>query len=94
MSFMAEKENNRSYTFGQIIKQNNAADFIKAMIKKFDIHETHKHWDIVSLWEMPSGVNTILAIWEFKRKRFPDGRINKHKARLCAHGGMQQYGIN
>ena len=45
-------------------------------------------------WEKPPDVKAILAIWAFKRKRFPDGRINKHKARLCAHGGMQQYGVN
>eukprot|EP00956_Cyclotella_meneghiniana_P017113 scaffold27601_cov69-Cyclotella_meneghiniana.AAC.2 len=26
--------------------------------------------------------------------RLPDGTLNKHKARLCAHGGMQQWGVN
>ena len=36
----------------------------------------------------------ILDIWAFKLKRFPDGRINKHKAQICAHGGMQEYGVN
>ena len=35
-----------------------------------------------------------MAIWSFKRKRFPDGTIMKYKARLCAHGGMQQWGID
>ena len=25
---------------------------------------------------------------------FPDGSINKYKARLCAHGGMQQRGVD
>ena len=35
-----------------------------------------------------------MAIWSFKRKRYPDGTLNKHKARLCAHGGQQQWGIN
>ena len=35
-----------------------------------------------------------MEIWSFKRKRFPDGRIMKHKSRLCAHGGMQQWGID
>ena len=39
-------------------------------------------------------MKVILAIWSFKRKRFPDGSIHKHKARLCAHGVMQQYGVN
>ena len=39
-------------------------------------------------------MKTIQAIWSFKRKRFPDGTLNKHRARLCAHGGMQQWGVN
>ena len=43
---------------------------------------------------LPSATKTIKAIWSFKRKQFPDGRINKHKARLCAHGGMQRWGEN
>jgi hypothetical protein len=28
----------------------------------------------------------------FKRKWFPDGTLNKHKAQLCAHGGHQTWG--
>jgi hypothetical protein len=43
---------------------------------------------------MPADTKTIMAIWSFKRKRFPDGTLNKHKARLCAHGGMQTWGHN
>ena len=43
---------------------------------------------------LPSGVKIILSIWSFKRKRIPDGRILKYKARLCAHGGMQRWGID
>ena len=35
-----------------------------------------------------------MSIWSFKRKRYPDGTLNKHKARLCAHGGMQTWGTN
>jgi hypothetical protein len=44
---------------------------------------------------MPAEMKTIMSIWSFKRKRLPDGTLNKHKARLCAHGGMQQpLGVN
>ena len=39
-------------------------------------------------------MKAILAIWAFKQKGFPDKRINKQKAQLCAHGGMQQCGVN
>ena len=43
--------------------------------------------------KMPSNTKTIMSIWSFKRKRFPDGRIMKHKARLCAHGEKQIFGV-
>jgi hypothetical protein len=43
---------------------------------------------------MPAEMKTIMSIWSFKRKRLPDGTLNKHKARLCAHGGMQQWGVD
>ena len=49
-------------------------------------------------------LNGIDKLWTFevegskwpKRqyKRYPDGRINNYKARLCAHGGMQTHGVN
>ena len=94
MALLAEKENNKLYTFGQMLKQPDDADFIHAMIKEADDHESRDQWDVVPRWEKPPDVKAILAIWAFKRKRFPDGRINKHKARLCAHGGMQKYGVN
>ena len=35
----------------------------------------------------------IMMIWSFKRKRHPDGRLSKYKARLCCHGGQQQWGV-
>ena len=31
----------------------------------------------------------IMIIWSFKRKRYLDGILDKHKARLCYHGGQQ-----
>ena len=44
--------------------------------------------------DMPVDAKTIMAIWSFKRKCFSDGTLNKHKARLCAHGAMQTWGQN
>ena len=76
-----------------MLKQPDAADFIHAMTKESDDYESRDHWDVLPRWENPPDVKAILDIWAFKWKRFPDGRINKHKARLCAHGGMQQYGV-
>ena len=36
----------------------------------------------------------LMMIWSFKRKRDPEGNVTKHKARLCCHGGQQQWGVN
>ena len=37
-------------------------------------------------------IKIIKSIWPFKRKRSPTGKIIRHKARICAHGGMQRWG--
>ena len=59
------------------------------MIKEVRDREKREHWMVIDRSTLPPGTRTILSIWSFKRNRFPDGRIIKHKARLCAHGGMQ-----
>ena len=41
---------------------------------------------------MTAGAKTIMEIWSLKRKRYPDGSLNKHKARLCSHSGQQTWG--
>jgi len=85
---------NETYTFGQVLKQPDLEDFKDAMVTEFRAHEQREHWTMVERSSMPKSARTIKAIWSFKRKRFPDGRLNKHKARLCAHGGMQKWGEN
>ena len=89
MALVAGKENNEIYTFREMLKQEDSADFVKAMLKEANDNENREHWEIMLRTNMPKGIKTIMAIWSFKRKRFPDGSLNKHKARLCAHGGMQ-----
>jgi len=87
-------EDNDTYTLKDMFKQEDKAEFIAAMMKEVEDHEKRNHWTVMPRDEMPKGAKTILAIWSFKRKRFPDGRVLKHKARLCAHGGMQTWGEN
>ena len=94
MTLATEKDDNRSYTFKQILQQEDRAGFIKVVLKETNDHKTKEHWEVVPRSEKPANVKTILAIWAFKRKRYPDSRIWKYKARLCAHGGMQSFGVN
>ena len=94
MVLAAGSSNNEAYTFREMLKEDDAGEFIKAMKKETETHERRNHWDVVKRSQVPVHVKTIQAIWSFKRKRFPDGLLNKYKARLCAHGGMQQWGVN
>ena len=41
-----------------------------------------------------SGKNVLPGTWAFKRKRFPDGRLRKCKARFCVHGDKQVEGVD
>jgi hypothetical protein len=59
---------------------------------ELDDHETCKHWNLMERKDLPPGIKTIMALWSFERKRFPDKTLNKHKAHLCAHGGQQTWG--
>jgi hypothetical protein len=85
---------NETFNYKEALQQPDKIEFIKAMINEVDDHETRKHWTLMKRCDLPNGTKTIMAIWSFKRKRYPDGTLNKHKARLCAHGGMQTWGQN
>lgn len=76
------------------LQQPDRGKFMDAMEKEVDDHVERKHWSMILRSQMPKDMKTILAIWSFKRKRLPDGTITKWKARLCCHGGMQQWGMN
>ena len=96
MVFVTNIEQNEFYTFQEMMKQDDKTEFITAMLKEIDDHESQYHWTLMRRKDIspeclnPTTVKAdiIMLIWSFKRKRFPDGRLMKYKDRLCAHGGM------
>ncbi len=64
------------------------------MIDEINDHEVRGHWILIKCCDLPQGTKTIISIWSFKRKRYPDGTLNKHKAHLCAQSRMQMWGQN
>ena len=89
----ASKHDNESYTFREMMKQPDASDFVSAMEKEIGNHEMNECWDVVPR-ASTGGKKVLKSIWAFKRKRDPDGSLDKHKARICPHGGMQQCGVD
>ena len=85
--FSVSKEANEAYTFKEMLHQYDRNQFVEAMTKDVGDHTNRNQWEIIPKSQMPWGIKPIMAIWFFKRKRYPDGTQNKHKSRLCAHGG-------
>ena len=85
MALAAGKENNKSYTFREMLQQEDSVEFIKAMLKEPSDHESRVLWEIIPGSKNPKDITMIMAIWSFKRKRFPDVSLNKHNARLYTH---------
>jgi hypothetical protein len=44
-------------------------------------HKEQNHWTLMECKDLPIGTKTIMAIWLFKRNRFPGMVDNKHGGR-------------
>jgi hypothetical protein len=85
---------NETFTYMQALQQPDYHEFVKAMVNEVDDHEIWDHWTCMQCSDMPANTKTIMSMWSCKRKQFPDGTLNKHKACLCNHCGMQTWGTN
>ena len=78
---------NDTFTVKQMFQQEDSLDFVEAMMKEVSVHESRNHWSLIRCSSLPPDIKKIMSIWSFKRKRFPDVCLMKHKERLCTHGG-------
>ena len=85
---------NENYTYPQAMQQTDKDNYIGAMVVELAAHKERDHCKMVPQSSLPVGAKIIRSIWSFKRKFSPDGSLNKHKARICAHGGTQLWGEN
>lgn len=84
---------NETYTYGEMLKQNDRKEFIEEMLVEVTDHFLWDHFEKVPRSRIGKN-KTIKLILSFKQKRYTNSDLMKHKARLCAHGGMTQWGIN
>ena len=61
-------------------------EFLIAMGKDIAELEEINTRKVVRKSSLPKVANLLPSTWAFKLKRYPDGRMRKHKARLCAQG--------
>jgi hypothetical protein len=82
---------NEMFTYKQAMQEKDYQYFVLAMVHEVSDHEKRGHWTIMQHSDMPPNSKTIMRIWSFKQKQYPDSMLNKHKAKLCAYGGMQTW---
>ena len=65
MAYHNDVSDNESYTFKEILQQEDENKFIRAMLKEIQDHETWKHWHLLERCKIPEGHKTILETWFF-----------------------------
>ena len=103
--YTTTKINNEVFTLKEMLEQPDRDEFVKAMQEEVESIFKEKIWkrvprDLMEKYyeeEHQKGIyvkrKQLMMIWSFKRKRKPDGTLDKYKARLCCHGGQQEWGI-
>ena len=88
-AFAARKVNSDPDTLrlDEAMRDPEADEFRECMRVEISSLEGEKTWDVIPRDEATSKV--LPGTWTFKRKRFPDGRVKKLKARYCVRGDLQ-----
>jgi hypothetical protein len=66
----------------------------EAMTSEIKELENHDTWKLVDRNSVPQGAKVLPSTWVLRTKRYPDGRLRKHKARFCVRGDQQIEGID
>jgi hypothetical protein len=94
IAFTASSDPDTMY-WHQAMQEPDRADFMKAAVDEVKSHVDNDHFVLVSRDELPKGTKVLASVWSMKRKRrILTREIYKWKARLNAHGGQQEHGIN
>ena len=88
LTLAAQAADTETFHHAMAMQQPDREQFILAMIKEIKDLTKVKVWELECCKDIGQQ-KVIRAIWSFKQKRLSDGTYLKHKARLCAHGGMQ-----
>ena len=94
VAFHAEMLGDIMY-FHQAIKQPDAQEFIKAIVKEVEAHMKDTYWKHVKQSKVLPGTGVLPPIWAMYCKwNLTTNKIKGHKARLNTHGGKQVYDMN
>ncbi len=67
ISFHAEMMGDIMYLH-QALQQQDAPEFVKAVVKEVNSHVEQKHWRLIERSRVPEGVDPLPAAWAMHRK--------------------------
>eukprot|EP00957_Ditylum_brightwellii_P098450 7500673-Ditylum_brightwellii.AAC.1 len=53
MAFATNQQQNETYTFNDMMKQDDAKEFIAAILKKVEVQKNRKHWTCMLKSDVP-----------------------------------------
>ena len=62
LALATKSDNNNTYTVKEVLKQEDCAEFAKAMIFELNDNESRNHWMLLPKSSMPSSAKPILSI--------------------------------
>ena len=78
-------------TYKQAVKSEHSKEWLVSMEDEMDSLHKNKTWQLV---KRPDNCNIIGCRWKLGIKRGGDGVPERYKARLCAQGFTQEYGVD
>ncbi len=58
------------------MRESDYHEFVKAMVKEVEDHESGNHWTIMQRCDMPNDTKMIMSIWSFKPKLYPNEKLS------------------
>ena len=90
---MTKRSDPDSPRYHEAMASIDSESFKEAMVAEINALTAKNTWTVIPRASI-SGKNVLPGTWAFKRKRFPDGRLRKCKARFCVRGDKQIEGVD
>jgi hypothetical protein len=96
MAFATKANSDDTPTLFEAMRSPDSEGFYQAMVEEIELLENDfEAWEVVPRSvPIEKGKSILGTTWAFKRKRYPDGRVRKLKARLCIRGDQQIEGVD
>jgi hypothetical protein len=83
-----------TFRYHEAMKETDWEEFGAAATQEIATLEKLGAWKEILRSKVPKDKRVLNGTWVFRRKRFPDGKLRKHKARYCVRGDQQVAGID